>query len=54
MYETPTVIGTCINCFSSGSLAATLALIAVGFALAVQAERRKMVPVKSPKRKTRP
>jgi hypothetical protein len=47
MYEVPNVIGTCINCIAPGSLAATLAVIAIGVGLAVQAERRKQVPAKS-------
>ena len=47
MYEASTIIGTCIDCIAPGSLAATLSVIAIGVALAVQSERRKLVPVKS-------
>jgi hypothetical protein len=47
MYEAPTIIGTCINCIAPGSLTATLAIIAVGIDLAVKAERRKLVRVKT-------
>jgi hypothetical protein len=48
MYEAPTIIGTCINCIAPGSLAATLAIIAVGIGLAVKADRRKLVPARNP------
>ena len=48
MYEASTIIGTCIDCIAPGSLAATLSVIAIGVALAVQSERRKLVPVKAP------
>jgi hypothetical protein len=44
MYEATSVIGTCLNCIAPGNLAATLALIAIGMGLAVQAERRKLLP----------
>ena len=36
-----TIIGTCINCITPGSLSATLALILVGAGIALTAERRK-------------
>lgn len=45
MYEVPAVIGTCINCVSSGSLSATLAVILIAGGIALAAERRKPVRV---------
>jgi hypothetical protein len=54
MYEAPSIIGTCINCVSSGSLAATFAVIAIGIALAVRFERQKLKPVRVVARKTPP
>jgi hypothetical protein len=47
--EAPTIIGTCINCLSSGSLSATLALIAIGAGIALTAERRKLARVRADK-----
>jgi hypothetical protein len=44
MYEAPTIIDTCVNCIAPGSLSATLAVIAIGVAFAVQSERRKLAP----------
>lgn len=41
MFETPTIVGACINCIAPGSLSATLALILVGAGIALTAERRK-------------
>jgi hypothetical protein len=35
------IVGTCINCFTPGSLGATFALIVVGIGLALSAESRK-------------
>lgn len=46
MYETPSVIGTCINCIAPGSLSATVALIVIGASAALIAERRKLVRVR--------
>jgi len=48
MYEAPTMIGTCINCIAPGSLTVTFAVIAVGVAIALQAERRKTAHAKRP------
>jgi hypothetical protein len=47
MYVEPTIIGTCINCITPGSLSATLALILVGAGIALTAERRKLARVHS-------
>ena len=41
MNEAPAIIGTCINCFAPGSLGATLAVVLIGFAVALTAERLK-------------
>ena len=49
MYEAPTIIGTCINCIAPGSLSATLALIVIGAAFALTAERREVALVRSDK-----
>jgi len=49
VYEAPTIIGTCINCIAPGSLSATLALIVIGVAFALTAERRKLALVRSDK-----
>jgi hypothetical protein len=46
MYEAPAIIGTCINCISSGSLSATLALSVIGAGIALTAERRKLARVR--------
>ena len=55
MYEASSIIGTCINCVeSAGSLAATFAVIAIGIAVAVRAERRKLSLVMNVARKTPP
>jgi hypothetical protein len=45
VYEAPTIIGTCINYISPGSLRATLALVLIGAAVALTAERRKLARV---------
>lgn len=42
MYETPTIVGSCINCVAPGSLAATLGLIVIAASIAVTIERRKV------------
>jgi hypothetical protein len=47
MFEAPAIIGTCINCIAPGSLSATLALVLIGAAIALTAERRKPVPAKT-------
>jgi hypothetical protein len=39
--EAPAIIGTCINCIAPGSLGATLALVLIGVAVALTAERLK-------------
>ena len=49
VYEAPTIIGTCINCISPGSLSATLALVLIGAAIALTAERRKLARVRADK-----
>jgi hypothetical protein len=49
MYEAPAIIGACINCIAPGSLSATLALIVIGAGIALTAERRKLVSVRSDK-----
>jgi hypothetical protein len=49
MSEAPTIIGTCINCISPGSLSATLALIVVGAGIALMVERRKLASVRRSK-----
>lgn len=49
MYETPTIVGTCINCIAPGSLSATFALIVIGAGIALTAERRKLARVRSGK-----
>jgi len=38
--ETFSIVGTCINCTAPASLLATMAIIAVGVALAFRSERR--------------
>ena len=50
MYETPSVIGTCITCMSPGSFSATLALIVIGAGMALTAGRRKLAQVRLAKR----
>ena len=47
MNEVPTLVTSCINCFSSGSLSATLAVILIGAGIAWTAERRKLARVRS-------
>jgi hypothetical protein len=47
MYEAPAIIGTCIDCIAPGSLGATLALTAIGAAIALSAERRKMASART-------
>jgi hypothetical protein len=49
MNEVPTLVTSCINCFSSGSLSATLAVILIGAGIAWTAERRKLARVRSGK-----
>jgi hypothetical protein len=39
--ETFSIVGTCINCTAPASLLTTMAVIAVGIALALRSERRK-------------
>jgi hypothetical protein len=41
--ETFSVVGTCINCTTPASLLATMAVIAIGVALAFRSERRNGV-----------
>jgi hypothetical protein len=41
--ETFSIVGTCINCTAPASLLATLAVIAIGVALAFRRERRNGV-----------
>jgi ABC-type Na+ efflux pump permease subunit len=38
--EALSIVGTCINCTAPASLLATLAVLAIGLALAFRAERR--------------
>jgi hypothetical protein len=45
VYVAPTIVTTCINCISPGSLNATLALIVIGAGIALTAERRKLARV---------
>jgi hypothetical protein len=45
VYEAPTIIGTCINCATPGSLGGTLALIVIGGSIALAVERRKLARV---------
>jgi hypothetical protein len=40
MGEAFSIVGTCINCTAPASLLATLAVLAIGVALALRAERR--------------
>ena len=47
MYEAPTIVTTCINCISPGSLSATLALILIGAFVVAHLERRKLVEAKT-------
>jgi hypothetical protein len=47
--EAPTIIGTCINCISPGSLSATLALVLTGAAVALAAERRQLARMRADK-----
>ena len=42
MFEAPAIIGTCANCIAPASFSATLALIIIGAAIALTAERRKL------------
>jgi hypothetical protein len=49
MYETPAIIGTCINCISPGSLSATLALIVIGAGITLTLERRRLARVRAGK-----
>jgi hypothetical protein len=53
VYEAPSVIGTCINCITPGSLTATLALIVIGASIALTAERRKLARVRFDKQRTK-
>jgi hypothetical protein len=39
--EAFSIVGTCINCTAPASLLATLAILAIGAALAFRSERRK-------------
>jgi hypothetical protein len=39
--ETFSMVGTCINCTAPASLLSTMAVIAIGVALALRSERRK-------------
>ena len=45
--ETFSIVGTCINCTAPASLLATLAIVAIGVALAFRSERRSGVSGKS-------
>jgi hypothetical protein len=47
VYVAPTIVTTCINCISPGSLNATLALIVIGAGIALTAERRKLARVRA-------
>ena len=38
--ETLSMVGTCINCTAPASLLSTIAIIAIGVALALRSERR--------------
>jgi hypothetical protein len=49
VYEAPTIIGTCINCITPGSLSATLALIVIGVGIALTVERRQLARVRASK-----
>jgi len=49
MNEVPTLVTSCINCVSPGSLSATLAVILIGVGIAWTAERRKLARVRSDK-----
>lgn len=49
MNEVPTLVTSCINCFSPGSLNATLVVILIGAGIAWTAERRKLGRVRSNK-----
>jgi len=42
MFESSTIVGTCINCIAPGSLSATLALILIGGGIALAFEPRKV------------
>jgi len=44
MNEVSTLVTSCINCVSPGSLSATLAVILIGAGIAWTAERRKLCP----------
>jgi hypothetical protein len=46
MNEVPTLVTSCINCVSPGSLGATLAVILIGAGIAWMAERRKLARVR--------
>jgi len=45
--ETFSIVGTCINCTAPASLLATMAIIAVGVALAFCSERRNGASAKA-------
>ena len=47
MVEVPSVVTSCINCVSPGSLSATLAVILIGIGVAWNDERRKLARVRS-------
>jgi hypothetical protein len=47
VYEAPTIVATCMNCISPGSLSATLALIVIGASIALTVERRKFARVRA-------
>src|SRR5450759_2413567 len=49
MNEVPTLVTSCINCFTPGNLSATLAVILIGAGIAWTAERRKLARVRSDK-----
>lgn len=40
--ESYSVVGTCINCTAPASLLATMALVAIGVALAIRSERSRV------------
>jgi hypothetical protein len=46
VHVAPTIVTTCINCISPGSLTATLAFIVMGAGIALMAERRKLARVR--------
>jgi hypothetical protein len=49
MTEVPTLVTSCISCFTPGNLSATLAVILIGAGIAWAAERRKLARVRSDK-----